>query len=180
MPVRKEVKIAQTVVSLIKGDITALQVDALVNAANNHLWMGGGVAVAIKRKGGADIEVEAIKQGPIPVGEVVITSGGKLAARYVIHAAVMGQDLKTDRAKIRQATRASLKLCQEKGLNSVAFPALGTGVGGFPYAEAARAIFSELVDYLNNFTGLKSIVFALFDQAAFDSFAAELDNIERQ
>ncbi len=176
---RKERKIAQTVICLIKGDITALEVDALVNAANNHLWMGGGVAGAIKRNGGADIEREAVRQGPIPVGEAVITGAGRLAAKYVIHAAVMGQDLKTDRGKICRATRASLELCQERGLKSVAFPALGTGVGGFPYAEAARAMLSELVVFVNNYTGLKSIVFALFDQAAFDSFSKELDNIGR-
>src|SRR3990172_6677658 len=140
--VRKEREIGQTVICLVPGDITALEVEAVVNAANNHLWMGGGVAGAIKTKGGADIEREAVKQGPIAVGEAVITRAGKLAAKYVIHAAVMGQDLRTDRDNIRKATRASLKLCQEKGIKSLAFPALGTGVRGFPYGEAAQAMLA--------------------------------------
>src|SRR3990170_7908766 len=96
-------------IEVLRGDITKLELDALVNAANNRLWMGGGVAGALKRAGGPEIEAEAIKKGPIPIGEAVVTGAGKLKAKYVIHAAVMGQDLQTDATKIRQATVNSLK-----------------------------------------------------------------------
>src|SRR3972149_446583 len=99
-----------------KGDITDSGADAIVNAANNHLWMGSGVAGAIKRKGSAEIEKEAIAKGPIAVGEAVATTGGKLKARYVIHAAAMGQDLRTDEAKIASATRNALLRAEELGI----------------------------------------------------------------
>ena len=122
---------------LVQGDICERPVGAIVNAANNHLWMGGGVAGAIKRRGGVEIEREAMAQGPIPVGRAVATGAGALAARYVIHAAVMGQDLRTDAALIREATRAALLVAEGLGVQSIAFPALGTGVGGFPL-EACR------------------------------------------
>ncbi|OYT47781.1 hypothetical protein B6U83_04530 [Thermoplasmatales archaeon ex4484_36] len=94
-----------------EGDITAEEVDAIVNAANNHFWMGGGVAGAIKRRGGVEIEREAVSKGPVPVGEAVVTGAGRLKARYVIHAAVMGQDLATDGEKVRRAALRSALLC---------------------------------------------------------------------
>jgi O-acetyl-ADP-ribose deacetylase len=97
-----------TLLEVIHGDITECSVDAVVNAANNYLWMGAGVAGAIKRKGGQVIEDEAVRQGPIPVGEAIVTSAGALKARYVIHAAAMGQDLVTNAEMIRQATINSL------------------------------------------------------------------------
>jgi O-acetyl-ADP-ribose deacetylase (regulator of RNase III) len=133
-----------TALDVVQGDITACAVDAIVNAANNHLWMGGGVAGAIKRKGGQMIEAEAIRQGPIPIGEAVVTGGGALKARYVIHAAVMGRDLITNADFIRQATINSLKRATELGIESVAFPALGTGVGGFSVDEAARVMLEAV------------------------------------
>src|ERR671935_1667389 len=98
-----------TSLEVLQGDLTECAVDAIVNAANNHLWMGAGVAGAIKRKGGQVIEAEAVRQGPIPVGEAVVTGGGSLKARYVIHAAAMGQERTTDASLIRQATANSLK-----------------------------------------------------------------------
>ena len=117
---------------LIQGDITDYKTDAIVNAANNELWMGSGVAGAIKAKGGIEIEEEAKAKGPIKVGEAVATTAGKLKAKFVIHAAVMGQDSKTNENYIRNATLSSLKEAEELNLSSIAFPALGTGVGGFP------------------------------------------------
>ena len=113
-------------IKFVKGDITDMEVDAIVNAANNELWMGGGVAGAIKRKGGIEIEEEAVKKGPIPVGEAIVTGAGKLKAKYVIHGAVMGRDLQTDAEKIKNATINSLKRAEELGLKSIAFPAFGT------------------------------------------------------
>jgi len=158
-----------------RGDITRLDLDALVNAANNRLWMGGGVAGAIKRAGGQEIEAEAVKKGPVPIGEAVATGAGKLEAKYIIHAAVMGQDLKTDADKIRQATRSSLLRGDELGIKSIAFPALGTGVGGFPPGECAGIMIGEVRRYSAGKTGLERVVFVLFDQAAYKAFRQELE-----
>jgi O-acetyl-ADP-ribose deacetylase (regulator of RNase III) len=157
------------------GDITQLELDALVNAANNHLWMGAGVAGAIKRAGGREIEAEAVKKGPIPVGQAVVTGAGRLKAKYVIHAAVMGPDLATDAEKIGQATRNSLIRADEMGITSLAFPALGTGVGGFSLEECARIMISEVLNYSARKTGLKKVVFALFDERSYRVFKQELD-----
>jgi len=112
------------------GDITRLAVDAIANAANNHLWMGAGVAGAIER--------EAVAKGPIPVGEAVATSAGRLGAKYVIHGAVMGEDLRTDAALILRATSRCLEVADELGCRSIALPAFGTGVGGYPIEDCAR------------------------------------------
>ena len=162
-------------VEVYRGDITQLELDSLVNAANNRLWMGGGVAGALKRAGGKEIEVEAVKKGPIPIGEAVVTGAGKLKARYIIHAAVMGQDLKTDAQKVRQATRNSLLRGDELGIKSMAFPALGTGVGGFPLDECARIMISEVRQYSAKKTGLERVVFVLYDEPACQAFKQELD-----
>jgi len=164
-----------TKIEVYQGDITQLELDALVNAANNRLWMGSGVAGALKRAGGKEIEAEAVKKGPIPIGEAVATGAGKLKARYVIHAAVMGQDLKTDAEKIRQATKNSLLRADELGIKSVAFPAFGTGVGGFPLGECARIMISEVSQHSAMKTSLERVVFALFDQLAYETFKQELD-----
>lgn len=157
------------------GDITQLKLDAVVNAANNRLWMGGGVAGALKRVGGKEIEAEAVTKGPIPIGEAVVTGAGKLKARYIIHAAVMGQELETDATKIRQATRNSLLRADELGIKSIAFPALGTGVGGFPRDECARIMISEVGNYSAKKTGLDRVVFALYDEPAYQVFKQELN-----
>lgn len=162
-----------TTIEVQRGDITQLECDAVVNAANNRLWMGGGVAGALKRAGGKEIEAEAVKKGPIPVGEAVVTGAGKLKARYVIHAAVMGQDLKTDAEKIGQATRNSLLRADELGMKSLAFPALGTGVGGFPLDECARIMLNEVRQY--SARHLEKVILVLFDQPAYDAFKRERD-----
>ncbi len=162
-------------VEVHQGDITQLELDALVNAANSRMWMGGGVAGALKRAGGTEIEAEAVKKGPIPIGEAVVTGAGKLKAKYVIHAAVMGQDLKTDAERIRQATRNSLLRADELNIKSIAFPALGTGVGGFSTDECARIMISEVRQYSATKTGIERVVFALFDQSAYQAFKLELD-----
>ena len=161
-------------ITLHQGDITHLTTDAIVNAANSHLWMGAGVAGAIKRAGGGEIEREAVSKGPIPVGEAVVTGAGQLKARYVIHAAAMGQDLRTDAEKIRVATVNSLKRADELGLRSIAFPALGTGVGGFSYRQAAEVMIEAIRQYLVGQTVLEEVVVALYGQCAYEAFAAEL------
>jgi O-acetyl-ADP-ribose deacetylase (regulator of RNase III) len=164
-----------TKIEVYKGDITQLELDALVNAANNGLWMGGGVAGAIRRAGGKEIEDEAIKKGPIPIGEAIVTRAGKLKTKYIIHAAVMGQDLKTDEEYIRQATKNSLLRADELGIKSIAFPALGTGVGGFPIDECARIMIGEVHQHSSRKTGLKRVIFALYDEPAYQVFMQEVD-----
>lgn len=158
-------------ITVIKEDITELTVDAIVNAANNHLWMGSGVAGAIKRRGGACIEAEAVAMGPIPVGEAVVTGAGLLKSTHVIHAAAMGQDLVTDEAKVRLATRNALLRARELGLSSIAFPALGTGVGGLGLKLAAKVMLSEARRHLARDTSVENIVFAVFDDLALEAFS---------
>lgn len=162
-----------TTIRVRQGDITDVEADAIVNAANNHLWMGAGVAGAIKQKGGRSIEDEAMKKAPIPVGEAVATGAGNLKTKYVIHAAVMGQDLQTDSAKIERATLNALKRADELGLRSIAFPALGTGVGGFPVRDAAKVMFKTVSGFLSGETSLKEVVFVLYDSRAYQAFAEE-------
>ena len=161
-----------TTIEVVQGDITEQDVDAIVNAANNKLWMGVGVAGAIVRRGGREIEADAIRQGPIGIGESVITGAGALFARHVIHAAAMGQDLRTDRDKIRRATESALALAEERGLNSIAFPALGTGVGGFPLDECAAVMVAVVRDRAHDRKALDTVRFALVDPTAYEAFRA--------
>jgi len=161
-------------IKLIQGDITEQDVDAIVNAANNRLWMGGGVAGAIKRKGGKEIEKEAVAKGPIPIGEAVVTRAGKLKARYVIHAAVMGQDLVTNEGYIENATLNSLKRAEELKIESVAFPAFGTGVGGFPMERCARIMLGTVSDFLKKTKYVKEVRFVLFDKKGFQIWSRVL------
>ena len=128
------------ILEIADGDISAEQTDAVVNAANNHFWMGAGVAGALKARGGTSIEAEAMALGPVPPGDCVITSAGRLPARHVIHAAVMGQDLQTSAAIIDRATRNALALADDRGLTSLSLPAFGTGVGGFPVVKSLRTV----------------------------------------
>lgn len=160
-------------ISLIRADITNLEADAIVNAANNHLWMGAGVAGAIKKKGGAAIEEEAVRKGPVEIGEAVATSAGNLKARHVIHAVVMGQDLATSEDYIRKATRNALRLADEMNLKSIAFPALGTGVGGFPFLECARIMVSEVQKFQAK--SLQQIIFCVFGDEAYKAFYKEIN-----
>jgi O-acetyl-ADP-ribose deacetylase len=157
---------------VIEGDITELQVDAIANAANDRLWMGAGVAGAIKRAGGEEIEREAVAQGPIPVGEAVATTGGRLQAEHVIHGAVMGQDLRTTAELVSRTTRRVLELADELGAHSLALPAFGTGVGGFPLSECARLMVAEARGYEPR--TLERVVFAVYGEEAERAFEAVL------
>jgi O-acetyl-ADP-ribose deacetylase len=158
----------------VQGDICDSKALAIVNAANNRLWMGAGVAGAIKRKGGQIIEDEAIKRGPIEIGEAVATSGGKLAAKYVIHAAVMGQDLRTNGDYIKAATRSSLQQAEKLRLASIDFPALGTGVGNFSIDECGKLMVTEAVLFLKSSQYVKNVGFVLFDQETYQAFIKAL------
>ena len=157
---------------VVEGDITALEVDAIGNAANDHLWMGAGVAGAIKRAGGDEIEREAVAKGPIETGAAVATGAGRLPARHVIHGAVMGQDLRTNGELIRQTTRCCFEVADELGCESLALPAFGTGVGGFPLDECARI----MVDVARAFEpqSLERIVFAVYGEEAARAFRSAL------
>ncbi len=169
-----KVSINNKTLEVIKGDITAQETDAIVNAANNHLWMGAGVAGAIKRVGGEGIEEEAVALGPIDVGAAVMTSGGQLRARHVIHAAVMGQDLHTSAENIRSAARRSLALAEEHRLASISVPALGTGVGGFSVFHCASILIAESVEFLQTAKNVTRVNLVLFDDETFSAFRDEL------
>lgn len=165
-------------VCLSQGDITESSTEAIVNAANNHLWMGAGVAGAIKSKGGPIIEEEALAMGPIEVGDAVATGAGALRARYVIHAAGMGQDLRTSGKIVASCTLASLRLAERLGVASVAFPAIGTGVGGLAVEEAAREMLRAVSVFLKSEAdGVEKVEFVLFGERDFQVFAAELENV---
>jgi O-acetyl-ADP-ribose deacetylase (regulator of RNase III) len=172
-----EVEVKDTRIILTKADIADIDAHAIVNAANNQLWMGSGVAGAIKRKGGKEIEEEAVEKGPIPVGEAVSTNAGRIRARYVIHAAGMGADLKTDATKIENATRNSLLKAEELGIETIAFPSIGTGVGGFSQEEAARIMLTVAISYAEGDTKLKEITFVLYGNDAYDSFEKVLQEL---
>ena len=164
-------KIKDTEIKIVNADITELKVEAIVNAANNKLVMGGGLAWAIKKKGGKVIEDEAVKKGPIKIGEAIATGAGKLAAKYVIHAATMGMDFQTDEDKIRDSCRNALKAADGLRIVSIAFPALGCGVGGFAYLASAKIMAQEVLKHLREEkTGLKEIIFCLYEQEAFQVF----------
>jgi O-acetyl-ADP-ribose deacetylase len=143
-----------------EGDIAAVEADAIANAANDHLWMGAGVAGALKRAGGEEIEREAMAQGPIEPGTAVATGAGRLAARFVIHGAVMGQDLRTDADLVRRTTHACLELADELGCRSLALPAFGTGVGGFALDECARIMVDAVLGFESS--SLRQVIFAVF------------------
>ena len=151
-------------IAVVEGDIAALEVDAVANAANDHLWMGAGVAGALKRAGGEEIEREAVAQGPIPVGSAVATAAGRLPARWVIHGAVMDQRLTTSGAAIGETTRSCLRLADELGARSLALPAFGTGVGGFPLDECARLMVEAVRGHEP--ASLERVVFAVFGEGA--------------
>jgi O-acetyl-ADP-ribose deacetylase (regulator of RNase III) len=171
------VKVRGVEIHLMEGDITTVEADAIVNAANNRFWMGSGVAGAIKEAGGQEIEEEAVAQGPVPAGEAVVTTAGSLKVNHVIHAAVMGQDQKTDDRKIAAATTNSLKRAVEWNLSSVALPALGTGVGHFPMADCARVMLEATVEFLQEPSTLQRVVFVLYDEGSYHAFRQELTNM---
>jgi O-acetyl-ADP-ribose deacetylase (regulator of RNase III) len=157
-------------VTIRHGDITEAHVDAIVNAANNDLKLGGGVAGAIRTKGGPSIQQECDKLAPVQLGEAAITGGGSLPARYVIHAASMRLGGRTTAPSLREATRNSLLRAKEKGLESIAFPAVGTGIAGFPLDRCAEIMGAEVRDHLKGETSLKLVEFVLFDKPSLYMF----------
>lgn len=155
---------------ILQGDLTEMDVDAIVNAANNDLQLGGGVAGAIRRKGSDEIQRECDAIGSIPLGGAAITSGGRLKARHVIHAASMELGGRTSAADLRNSTAHSLRIASEHNLETIAFPAVGTGIARFPIRECAQIMLSEAMKHVAGDTSLKKIFFVLFDVASAEVF----------
>jgi O-acetyl-ADP-ribose deacetylase (regulator of RNase III) len=170
-----EMKIAGRTLELVEGDITELDTDAIVNAANARLVLGGGVAGAIRRKGGPRIQAECDRLGGTFVGGAVLTTGGNLKARHVIHAVGPQMGEGDEDGKLRSATLNSLKLADEHGLKSLAFPAISTGIFGFPIQRCAEIMLRTTIGYLRGPTNLERVVFCLFGQDNYDVFARQLE-----
>jgi O-acetyl-ADP-ribose deacetylase len=160
-------------VEVIQGDLTQQDVDAIVNAANNDLELGGGVAGAIARAGGPQIQAECRSIGRIEVGDAAITGGGNLTARFVIHAASMHLGGRTNADSLRDSTRRSLEIASDRGLRSVAFPAVGTGIARFPLEECARIMLEEVVAHSQKPSSIRQVRFVLFGAEAESAFRDE-------
>lgn len=160
-------------IEILQGDITEMDTEAIVNAANDKLILGAGVAGAIKAKGGPTIQEECNRIGGTYVGGAVVTGGGNLKAAYVIHAVGPRMGEGDEDRKLTDAVSNSLRRADEKQMESLAFPAISTGIFGFPVDRAARIMFETVKSYLDGGSSIKKIVFCLFGQDAFDTFAAE-------
>jgi O-acetyl-ADP-ribose deacetylase (regulator of RNase III) len=147
-----------------------MDMDAIVNAANNDLQLGGGLAGAIRRKGGPRIQTECDEIGAIPVGGAAITSGGNLKARHVIHAASMQLGGRTSAQSLRSSTAHALRIAAQNGFKSIAFPAIGAGIGGFPMRECAEIMLRETAKHFENPTSIERVCFVLFDTKALAAF----------
>ncbi len=159
---------------LLEGDITELEVDAIVNAANEELKLGGGVAGAILKKAGSSIQNECDRIGGTPVGTAVLTGAGELPTRHVIHAVGPRMGEGDEDRKLASAVRASLALADRHGLKSIALPAISTGSFGFPLDRCARVTLTEIHRYLQGGTKLDRVVVCLYGDEAFDTFRQEL------
>ena len=173
-------KINKAVLELTQGDITDQTTDAIVNAANAALQMGGGVAGAIRRKGGPKIQEECNKIGGTHVGGAVITTGGNLAAKYVIHAVGPRHGEEHEDAKLKDATLNSLILANQKNLKSIAFPAISTGIFGFPKDRCATIMLSTTIAYLEGPTKLEKVVYCLYDHKTFEIFKHTLQSLTQR
>ena len=172
-----KIKVQNSIVQLVEGDITEMDTDAVVNAANAQLVLGGGVAGAIRRKGGPEIQEECDKLGGTFVGGAVITTGGRLKANSVIHAVGPRIGEADADQKLKNATLNSLKLADRKNLKTLAFPAISTGIFGFPIARCAEIMLETTIDYLKGRTGLEKVVFCLFGAESYDVFRRRLKHL---
>lgn len=167
-------------IEILRGDLTEMAVDAIVNAANNDLLLGGGVAGAIRSKGGPNVQKECDAIGSIPVGGAAITGGGNLKAKFVIHAASMSLGGNTTAQALRGATAHSLRIAAERKLKTIAFPAVGTGIAGFPMQECAEIMLREVVSHFEKPTSLQKVSFVLFDEHARKVFQQAWDEMQRE
>jgi O-acetyl-ADP-ribose deacetylase (regulator of RNase III) len=174
-------------VEIIQGDITEAEVEAIVNAANNDLELGGGVAGAIRRKGGPTIQEECNRIGRIPIGEAAITGGGNLKAKHVIHAASMQLGGRTTAENLEASTRNSLRRAEENHIKSIAFPAVGTGIAGFDTKRCAEIMLRVVSQHVSQHgaergkgkTSLERVVFVLYDRVSREIFEQTWAEIER-
>ncbi len=169
------VNIENRVLELLEGDITEMHTDAIVNAANAQLILGGGVAGAIKRRGGPEIQEECNKIGGTSVGGAVITTAGSLKAKYVIHAVGPRMGEGNEDQKLKDATLNSLKLAHDNNLRSISFPAISAGVFGFPIERCAKIMLETTIDYLKGQTSLEKVIFCLFGQDSYQVFANQVE-----
>ncbi len=172
-----KLQVNQSEIELIQGDITENDTDAIVNAASSQLILGAGVAGAIRSKGGPSIQEECNAIGHCPVGGAVITGGGNLKARHVVHSVGPRQGEGDEEEKLKNATLNSLKVAEEDNLKSITFPAISTGVYGFPLGACARIMLSTTMEYLSGPTKIERVVFALFDDKSFKAFKDQLEKM---
>ncbi len=173
----KELQVHNSEIKLVQGDITDQKVDAIVNAANAQLQLGGGVAGAIRRRGGSSIQKECNAIGSTFVGGAVITGGGDLPAKHVIHAVGPRQGEGNEDEKLLNATRNSLKIMDEHELSTIAFPAISTGIFGYPIDRCAKIMLQTAIEYLRGTTSIKTVIFCLFSSEDYHLFEAELTRL---
>ncbi len=167
-----------TKIRVVTGDITKLEIDAIVNPANSQLIMGGGVAGAILRAGGSQIQEEALRKAPTPIGKAVATTAGKLKAKYVIHAPTMTRPaMATNKENAKLAARAALKCAEQLGIKSMAFPGLGTGVGGLGAHEAANVMVEEIKKHIESSTTIKQVILVGFGAKLTQAFQEAVNTI---
>ena len=171
-----QLKINRALLEIVEGDITQQDTEAIVNAANEQLRVGGGVDGAINRAGGPEIQKEARQIGYCPTGQAVITTGGKLKAKYVIHTVgpIYKNGLAGEPELLASCYRESLKLASARGIKSLSFPSISTGIYGYPLADAARTALGAVKAYLQEHPEIELVRFVLFGQQAFEAYAAEL------
>jgi O-acetyl-ADP-ribose deacetylase (regulator of RNase III) len=157
-------------VRISQGDLTDCALDAIVNAANTELLLGAGVAGAIRNKGGPTIQMECDRIGRIPLGEAAVTTGGMLKAKLIIHAASMNLGGATAEQNLRASTRNALRRAAERNVESIGFPAIGTGIAGFPLERCAQVMIAEVRDHLTGESSVRLVEFVLFDRVACDIF----------
>jgi O-acetyl-ADP-ribose deacetylase len=165
-------------IELWNGDICHLEVDAIVVPAATSLWMATGIAGEVKRAGGDEIEYDAVRQGPARIGDAIVTPAGRLAAKVVIHAVSLERDRRTSAAALEAATRATMARARELQVTSIALPALGTGIDGFPLDEAARIVVDTVRDELETPSTLEHVVFAIRGAAPFAAYVAAIEELE--
>mgnify|MGYP000120728172 FL=1 len=170
-----------TVIEVIKGDITEVEADAIVNPANSLMIMGGGVAGAIKRKGGDIIEKEALRKAPVPVGKAVATTAGKLKAKYVIHAPTMEKPAqRTSLEAVSKAVLAALSVASSMKIKSIAFPGMGTGVGGLRVYDAVKTMAKCIKDYLNSGADFDKIFLVAYTDRDLHDFIKAVNDVFRK
>ncbi len=173
----KEWTINKRKLKLVEGNIVLLDVEALVNAANTSLVLGGGVAGAIRSYGGPSIQQECNKIGPIQVGEAVATNAGNLKAKYVIHAAGPVSGEGKEEEKLRNATLNSLKIAEGRKMKDIAFPAISTGIFGFPIEKCSEIMLKAALEFLKKHKHPQEIVFCLYGQEAYSVFEKTLGKL---